>query len=103
MEMGRKMMVVVVMVLVMVLEGSKAFEFCNMTKAGMLACEPCVTHQPQPAKPTPECCQALSCADLACLCSYKDSFVLSKLGVDSRLAMELPPKCNLTLPKGCCK
>ncbi|XP_059663681.1 putative lipid-transfer protein DIR1 [Cornus florida] len=99
MEIGRKMMVVVV-VLVMVFEGSKAFDLCNMNEDGLMACKPSVTKL-NPVTPTPECCQALSGADLTCLCSYRNSFMLPSLGIDPDLVMALPAKCNLTPPTNC--
>ncbi|XP_059663635.1 putative lipid-transfer protein DIR1 [Cornus florida] len=99
MEMGRKMMVVVVLVMVL-LEGSKALELCNINEDGLMACKPAVT-APNPVTPTPECCQALSGADLTCLCSYRNSFILPSLGIDPDLAMALPAKCNLTPPTNC--
>ncbi|CAI0561239.1 unnamed protein product [Linum tenue] len=74
--------------------------FCNMTQEGLQACKPSVT-KPNPVDPPAlACCQALGRADLKCLCSYKNSFVLPSLGIDPDLAMALPQKCNLpSLPQ----
>lgn len=99
MEMGRKMAVLVILMVVL-FEGSKAFTLCNMDDNGLSACKPAVT-QPDPADPTTECCQALSAANLTCLCEYKNSVVLPALGIDPQLAMGLPAKCNLTPPADC--
>ncbi|KAM7486392.1 hypothetical protein LguiA_002401 [Lonicera macranthoides] len=73
---------------------------CNMTEAGLMACRPSVT-PPNPPKPTPECCSALSHADLACLCRYKNSTILPSFGVDPKLAIKLPLKCKLPHPAPC--
>ncbi|GMY33740.1 putative lipid-transfer protein DIR1 [Fagus crenata] len=100
--MGRKLMVLILMVVLMVgvFERSRALTLCKMNDDGLSACKPAVT-QPNPVAPTPVCCQALSGADLACLCSYKNSAVLPALGIDPNLAMGLPAKCNLTPPANC--
>lgn len=74
---------------------------CNMTEDGLNACKPSVT-QPSPVvPPSPDCCKALSGANLSCLCSYKHSLVLPALGIDPDLAMALPAQCNLTNPANC--
>ncbi|KAH7864498.1 hypothetical protein Vadar_030204 [Vaccinium darrowii] len=99
--MGRKLSVVVaVATLLLVIGGSEALELCNMKEDGLMACKPAVT-QPNPVDPTPPCCEALSGADLTCLCGYKNSFVLPSLGIDPDLAMALPAKCKLTPPSNC--
>ncbi|KAF5470273.1 hypothetical protein F2P56_010797 [Juglans regia] len=100
MEMVRKLALVFLMVAVL-LEGSRAaVKLCDMDDDGLSACKPSVT-QPDPVDPTPGCCQALSGADLKCLCSYKNSMVLPALGIDPDLAMALPAKCSLTPPADC--
>lgn len=99
MEMGKKLLVMVLAMLVL-LEGSKALDLCNMSQDGLTACKPAVT-QPNPPDPTSDCCKALSGADLTCLCSYKNSPILPSLGIDPGLAMGLPIKCNLKPPSGC--
>ncbi|KAL1816907.1 hypothetical protein DCAR_0521316 [Daucus carota subsp. sativus] len=100
MKMGNLIKVVwLVMVVAMVVK-MEAIDLCNMSEDGLMACKPAVT-APEPADPTAECCQALSGADLSCLCSYRNSFVLPSLGIDPDLALALPSKCNLTPPANC--
>ncbi|KAM7527486.1 hypothetical protein LguiB_030896 [Lonicera macranthoides] len=96
----RKVMVLVVlMVAVVVMSGSEAVELCSMNQEGLDECKPSVTEPP--ANPTVKCCKALSGADLTCLCSYKNSMLLPTLGINPKLAMELPAKCKLTPPPNC--
>ncbi|XP_058206036.1 putative lipid-transfer protein DIR1 [Rhododendron vialii] len=99
---GRKLLAVVAAaaVIVAVFGGSEALELCNMNEDGLTACKPSVT-TPNPVDPTPPCCEALSAANLTCLCGYRHSFVLPSLGIDPDLAMALPAKCNLTPPPNC--
>ncbi|ESR56387.1 hypothetical protein CICLE_v10022967mg [Citrus x clementina] len=73
---------------------------CNMTGAGLMACKPSVT-PPNPTRPTTACCTALSHADLECFCKYKNSKLLPSLGIDPKLAMQLPDKCKLPHPANC--
>ncbi|CAL9118920.1 unnamed protein product, partial [Musa textilis] len=61
---------------------------CKMTEKGMVACLPSVTGA-SPTPPSDKCCAALSKADLPCLCKYKDSPVLSQVGVKPELARQL--------------
>lgn len=90
-----------IMVVLMVDEGSNAMTLCNMNDDGLAACKPFVT-KPNPVDtPSTECCKALGGANLTCLCSYKNSFLLPSLGIDPQLAMALPPKCNLQMPPDC--
>ncbi|GFP91180.1 putative lipid-transfer protein dir1 [Phtheirospermum japonicum] len=84
----------------MVLDGAAALSLCNVTEDGFTACKPSVT-LPSPVPPTPGCCDAVSGADLKCLCSYKNSFMLPSLGIDPDLALALPAKCNLPSPTEC--
>ncbi|MCE3215049.1 hypothetical protein HAX54_000614 [Datura stramonium] len=79
---------------------SSGLSFCNMNDDGITACKPSVT-QPNPVEPSTSCCEALSGADLQCLCSYRNSFLLPSLGIDPALALALPTKCNLTSPPNC--
>lgn len=103
-NMGIRKLVIVALMAGMVVslntEGSRALELCKMSEQGLNACKPAVT-QPNPVNPTSECCQALSGADLTCLCSYKNSMVLPALGIDPNLALALPAKCNLAAPSEC--
>lgn len=73
---------------------------CNMTSKGLMACKPAAT-PPNPSPPTAECCTALSHANMGCLCSYRNSTVLPSLGIDPKLAMQIPSKCNLPHPAHC--
>ncbi|KAI3420708.1 uncharacterized protein J3R85_012505 [Psidium guajava] len=73
---------------------------CNMTYADVMACKPAAT-PPNPPPPTSVCCAGLSHADLKCFCKYKNSTILPSIGVDPKLAMELPSKCNLPHPPTC--
>ncbi|KAL1091778.1 hypothetical protein V6Z11_D07G180800 [Gossypium hirsutum] len=66
-----KFVVLMVMVALMV-EGSRAMTLCDMNDEGLEACKPSV-RQLNPVDPSPECCKALKGADLPCLCSYKNS------------------------------
>ncbi|PWA48619.1 Bifunctional inhibitor/plant lipid transfer protein/seed storage helical domain-containing protein [Artemisia annua] len=91
-----KMMVLLVVV-VAVVGSLQAVDICDMTEDGLMACKPSVTN-PDPAEPSPECCKAISGADLKCLCSYRDSRVLPSFGIDPVLAVGLPVKCNLPAP-----
>ncbi|KAL8146709.1 putative lipid-transfer protein DIR1 [Apium graveolens] len=93
-------LMVVMVVTVAIVVKTEAVDLCKMSEDGLMACKPAVT-APVPADPTAECCAALSGADLSCLCSYRNSFVLPSLGIDPDLAMALPSKCNLTPPANC--
>lgn len=73
---------------------SRAQGICNMTGEGLMSCKPSVT-TPNPPAPTAKCCSALSQADMGCLCTYKNSQWLPSLGIDPKLAMQLPKKCKL--------
>ncbi|KAL6978890.1 hypothetical protein U1Q18_020557 [Sarracenia purpurea var. burkii] len=83
-----------------VIGGLKAVELCDMNEDGLAACKPAVTTS-NPVDPSPPCCEALSTANLTCLCSYRNSFMLPSLGIDPDLAMALPAKCKLTPPTNC--
>ena len=98
--MGKKQLVLVLALLFVVIGGLEALELCNMNEDGLMHCKPSVT-TPNPVDPTTDCCQALSVANLTCLCGYKNSFVLPSLGIDPDLAMALPAKCHLTPPSNC--
>ncbi|KAK7256164.1 hypothetical protein RIF29_29601 [Crotalaria pallida] len=91
----------VIMMMASMLNVSKSMSLCNMSEDGLNACKPSVT-QPNPVDPpSPQCCQAITGADLNCLCSYKNSPELPLLGIDPTLATSLPVKCNLTPPANC--
>ncbi|KAF5741313.1 defective in induced resistance 1 protein [Tripterygium wilfordii] len=100
--MARKLALLVAMLVVMVagFDSSRALTLCNISEDGLMTCKPSVT-KPNPVDPSKECCQALSVADLNCLCSYRNSLFLPSLGIDPDLALALPVKCNLTTPANC--
>ncbi|CAK9142604.1 unnamed protein product [Ilex paraguariensis] len=79
------------------LQLSHAQNICNISSEGLMACKPSVT-PPNPTPPSATCCSALSHADMSCLCSYKNSSLLPSLGIDRKLAMQLPDKCKLPHP-----
>uniref|UniRef100_A0A7N0ZWY4 Bifunctional inhibitor/plant lipid transfer protein/seed storage helical domain-containing protein n=1 Tax=Kalanchoe fedtschenkoi TaxID=63787 RepID=A0A7N0ZWY4_KALFE len=69
-------------------------QICNMKTEGLMSCKPAVT-APNPLPPTDACCAALAHGDMDCLCGFKHSRMLSALGIDSDLAMQLPDKCGV--------
>nr|XP_033512731.1 putative lipid-transfer protein DIR1 [Nicotiana tomentosiformis] len=87
-------------ILLVLVELTNGLSLCNMNEDGLTACKPSVI-QPNPVAPSASCCEALSGADLQCLCSYRNSLLLPSLGIDPELALALPPKCNLTSPANC--
>ena len=99
----------VIMIIIMscfLFEMSRGLSLCNMNEEGIEACKPSVSSSnggssSPVADPTPECCKALSRADLDCLCSYKNSPELPLLGIDPSLAMALLAKCHLPTPPTC--
>ncbi|EYU46116.1 hypothetical protein ABFS82_04G072100 [Erythranthe guttata] len=98
---GMTKVAVLVAAMVVFLAGAKAMDLCNVTEDGLTACKPSVV-QPNPVEPSPECCDAVvSGADLKCLCSYKNLFMLPSLGIDPDLALALPAKCNIPNPTEC--
>ncbi|XP_060206629.1 putative lipid-transfer protein DIR1 [Lycium barbarum] len=76
------------------IEVSQAQGICNVSGEGLMSCKPSVT-PPNPSAPTAQCCSALAKADMGCLCAYKNSQWLPSLGIDPKLAMQLPEKCKL--------
>ncbi|KAL3850464.1 hypothetical protein ACJIZ3_012346 [Penstemon smallii] len=96
----KKQLVALVAVMMVVLEVANAMTLCNVTEDGLTACKPSVT-PPNPAPPSPECCDAAMGADWKCLCSYRNSFMLPSLGIDPDLALALPNKCNQPSPGEC--
>ncbi|KNA05452.1 hypothetical protein SOVF_190260 [Spinacia oleracea] len=70
---------------------------CGITITSLL---PCLTsvRQPNPTPPSPDCCGVLkpiSQDTEKCLCSYADSPLLRKYGIDKDLFLALPAKCGL--------
>uniref|UniRef100_A0A0V0GTE8 Putative defective in induced resistance 1 protein-like n=1 Tax=Solanum chacoense TaxID=4108 RepID=A0A0V0GTE8_SOLCH len=90
----------IVLGLLLIVEFTSGLSICKMNDDGLTSCKPSVT-QPNPVEPSASCCEALSAADLQCLCSYRNSFVFPSLGIDPELALALPTKCNLTSPPNC--
>nr|XP_025886016.1 putative lipid-transfer protein DIR1 [Solanum lycopersicum]AQU12697.1 putative lipid-transfer protein DIR1 [Solanum lycopersicum] len=82
------------------IEVVRAQGICNVSGEGLMSCRPSIT-PPYPTAPTAQCCNALSRADMACLCSYKNSQLLPSLGIDPNLAIQLPQKCRLPNPPRC--
>ncbi|WOL12818.1 hypothetical protein Cni_G21586 [Canna indica] len=74
---------------------------CKMTEQGLIACLPAMTNGAAPAKPSPKCCAALAKADLPCLCKYKSNPAVRQLGINPKLAVKLPAKCKLPVPRNC--
>lgn len=96
MEMAKRQLVVLLLVVVALFEGSRAVSVCDISEDGLAACKPSVT-KPDPVEPpSVDCCKAVSGANFTCLCSYKNSYLLPYLGIDPDLAMALPSKCNLS-------
>ncbi|KAM3380058.1 putative lipid-transfer protein DIR1 [Capsicum galapagoense] len=79
---------------------SQAQGICNVSGEGLMSCKPSVT-PPNPTAPTARCCSAVAHADMGCLCTYKNSPLLPSLGIDPRLAMQLPERCKLPTRPRC--
>ncbi|KAK6259699.1 hypothetical protein SCA6_014173 [Theobroma cacao] len=86
-----KLVASMLIMVALMFEGSRAMTLCDIDDKGLADCKPSVT-QPNPVDPSPDCCEALKGADLACLCSYKNSMWLPSFGIDPMLALSLPPK-----------
>lgn len=95
---GVALVVVVVVAALISVNGQSST--CNVSMSDLLTCKPAVT-PPNPTPPSQQCCSVLSHADLPCLCSYKNSPLLPSLGIDPKLALQLPAKCNLPHPPNC--
>ncbi|OAY84898.1 putative lipid-transfer protein DIR1 [Ananas comosus] len=92
----------IVAVALLALLAGAADSRCRMSEKGLMACLPSVTGEAPASSPPPaECCKALKKADLPCLCGYKNSADLPKLGIKPGLAVQLPAKCKLPVPKQC--
>ncbi|KEH30405.1 putative bifunctional inhibitor/plant lipid transfer protein/seed storage helical [Medicago truncatula] len=98
MEAYKKIMIVGILLIIantmLLIDGQS---LCQMTNKGLKACEPYVSGVKIAAFqiPSDACCHATAKADLECLCSYKDSGLLSFYGIDPDQAMDLPVKCKL--------
>ncbi|KAI3789380.1 hypothetical protein L2E82_02173 [Cichorium intybus] len=90
--------VAIVLVATLVTEpmATNGFPICGVSTDGLKTCQPAVAKGVNPLPPpTPECCAALTNADMPCFCKLKDSSFLSVYKIDPTHAMELPGKCNL--------
>ena len=97
-----KKLVFVALLLALVIGSSETMlangvSLCHMDKEGLTACKPSVSGQ-YPAAPSAACCSAISHADMQCLCLFKNSNLLNLYGINTKLALELPAKCNLAHP-----
>ncbi|CAN0916931.1 Putative lipid-transfer protein DIR1 [Linum grandiflorum] len=88
------MAVVLIVIMVKMAEGQV---ICNIPVEGLRAYKQAVT-PPRPSPPTRDCCSAVSHGDLRCICRYKNSPLLPSLGIDPKLAVQLPGKCGLPPP-----
>ncbi|WOL11055.1 hypothetical protein Cni_G19816 [Canna indica] len=73
----------------------------NVNNRGFIACMSCMTGASPGPTPSKRCCIALSRADLPCLCKYKDSPVLSQMGIRPDLAKQVSTKCKLSILTEC--
>ncbi|XP_030516467.2 putative lipid-transfer protein DIR1 [Rhodamnia argentea] len=97
---NKKVVVILFGLVVAIACCADAQTICNMTYVDLMACKPAAM-PPNPPLPTNMCCAGVSHADLKCFCKYKKSTILPSIGVDPKLAMELPGKCNLPHPPTC--
>ncbi|KAI8526936.1 hypothetical protein RHMOL_Rhmol12G0037500 [Rhododendron molle] len=88
------------LLLVLLIHSSDAQTICKVTVEGLMSCRSAVT-QPKPTPPSAACCTVIKNADLKCLCSYKNSSLLPSLGIDPKLALQLPSKCNISNAPKC--
>ncbi|KAI3815161.1 hypothetical protein L1987_14818 [Smallanthus sonchifolius] len=90
--------VTIVLVATLVTEPMATSDFliCGVTFDGLKTCQPAVAKDVDPLPPpTPECCAALTNANMPCFCKLKDSSFLGLYNIDPEHAMELPGKCKL--------
>ncbi|KAF7124545.1 hypothetical protein RHSIM_Rhsim12G0036500 [Rhododendron simsii] len=90
----------VALLLVLVIHSSDAQTICKVTVDGLMSCRSAVT-PPKPTPPSAACCKVIKKADLKCLCSYKNSSLLPSLGIDPKLALQLPSKCKISNAPKC--
>ncbi|KAJ4762356.1 Bifunctional inhibitor/lipid-transfer protein/seed storage 2S albumin superfamily protein [Rhynchospora pubera] len=89
-------------IIVLLLTGeAQAGKDCKVDEASLISCLPAISGNKPAEYPTPDCCKALKKADLPCLCSYRNSPDLKKWGIKPDLAVKLPGKCKLAVPKEC--
>ncbi|CAN6479205.1 unnamed protein product [Victoria cruziana] len=94
--------VAVAAVLAVLVASTAAFSICGIDAGEFYGCLPAIRGPSRsPSPPSSACCDAIEKADLNCLCGYKDSPLLSSFGINPRLAMALPRRCNLLSPPTC--
>lgn len=98
--MAKFVALIAIVIMAMVVGMAKAITLCNVTQDGMAACRPSVVMS-NPTLPSLECCNAVSVADITCLCSYRNSSMLPLLGIDRLLTLGLLAKCHLPSPTTC--
>ncbi|KAJ0971907.1 hypothetical protein J5N97_019866 [Dioscorea zingiberensis] len=70
--------------------------FCKMSQKAMEACRPAMTIGADPAMPVADdCCTALKGANMPCLCAQRANPMIKYFGIDPKLALNLPSKCNV--------
>ncbi|XP_004230985.1 putative lipid-transfer protein DIR1 [Solanum lycopersicum] len=79
------------------IEMASADSLCGLTIYDLMTCKSAVSG-PKPLPPSDKCCAALTKADFPCLCTFKNSPMLSDFKINSTLAMDLPSKCKLDSP-----
>ncbi|KAK7288530.1 hypothetical protein RIF29_01991 [Crotalaria pallida] len=89
---------VALLLLISLLNGAKAYEFCDTDSAKLALCYAAVTGK-HPPKPNEKCCEVIRHADLPCLCRYKN--VLPAAGINPTNALTLPSRCGLKTPPEC--
>uniref|UniRef100_A0A6N2KGH7 Bifunctional inhibitor/plant lipid transfer protein/seed storage helical domain-containing protein n=1 Tax=Salix viminalis TaxID=40686 RepID=A0A6N2KGH7_SALVM len=68
MEMGKRQLVVLLLVMMAALfEGSRAVTVCDISDEGLTACKPSVTKPDPVDPPSADCCKAVSGANFTCL------------------------------------
>ncbi|KAI4341769.1 hypothetical protein MLD38_026453 [Melastoma candidum] len=76
---------------------------CNGDIAGLQKCRPAV-HLTDLKTPTTDCCDALQPAkyNFSSFCQYVNNPILKIMNIDTKLAMELPIKCNFKVAPSHC-
>ncbi|XP_050207006.1 uncharacterized protein LOC126656475 [Mercurialis annua] len=100
-QISRIAVIIIIVFIFTKFDGTTSLSLCKISGHGLLACKPSATRTNTVDPPPQECCQALTGANLTCLCSFRDSQMMDYIGFDSNLALGLPAKCNLKLPSDC--
>lgn len=96
MESYTKLVIVAIVLVVTRPITTNGFLICGVTTNALKTCQPAVAKNVDPLpSPTPDCCSALTNADMSCFCKLKGSSMLSFYDIDPKHAMELPAKCKL--------